>query len=235
MPSDTRDPSSLSRIVVLSDIQKAAESRSQRLEFSTRKSNIFTTMTYNVLISGANKGIGYALVTRYLSRPNTTVIATVRQPSSPEAAQLKELPKGEGSNIIIVKIESTSDTDALEAVSSLGGHQINHLDLVIANSGLFALHAFVEVSKIQPKDLMEHLDVNTGGTLRLFQATLPLLQKAEKPIFAYISSVVGSISMQEYFPAPISSYGASKAAMNLLIRRIHIENPDLIAIALHPG
>jgi len=192
-------------------------------------------MTYNVLISGANKGIGYAFVTKYLSRPNTTVIATVRQPHNPEAARLNELPKAEGSSIVIVKVESTSDTDAREAISSLGSHQINHLDLVIANSGLFAIHAFVEVSKMQTKDLMEHFDVNTAGTVRLFQATLPLLQKAEKPVFAYISSVVGSIAMQEYFVPPIASYGASKAAMNLLIRRIHIENPDLIAVAIHPG
>jgi norsolorinic acid ketoreductase len=192
-------------------------------------------MTYNVLITGANRGIGYDLVAKYLSRNNTTVIATVRQPNSPEATQLNDLPKGEGSKVIIVKIESTSETDAQDAVSTLGDHQINHLDLVIANSGLFALHAFVEVSKIQTKDLMDHFNVNTGGTLRLFQATLPLLQKAEKPIFAYMSSGVGSISLQEHFAPPIGTYGASKAAMNLLIRRIHIENPDLIAVALHPG
>jgi norsolorinic acid ketoreductase len=179
-------------------------------------------MTYNVLITGANKGIGYDLVAKYLSRPKTMVIATVRQPGSPEATRLNKLPKGEGSNIIIVKIESTSDTDAQEAVSSLGGHQINHLDLVI-------------VSKIQTKDLIDHFNVNTGGTVRLFQATLPLLQKAEKPVFAYMSSAVGSISLQEHFAPPIGNYGASKAAMNLLIRRIHIENPGLIAVALHPG
>jgi norsolorinic acid ketoreductase len=192
-------------------------------------------MTYNVLISGANKGIGYDFVAKYLSRPNTTVITTVRQPNSPGANRLKELPKAEGSSIIVVKIESTSDTDAQAGISTLGSHQINHLDLVIANAGLFATHAFVEVSKIQTKDLIEHFNVNTGGPLRLFQATLPLLQKAEKPVFAYISSIVGSISMQEYFAPPIANYGASKAAMNLLIRRIHIENPGLIAFALHPG
>jgi norsolorinic acid ketoreductase len=185
-------------------------------------------MTYNVLISGANKGIGYEFVAKYLSRPNTTVIATIRRPDSSEADLLRNLPKGEGSNIIVVKIESTSETDAQEAISSLGSHQINHLDLVVANAGLFAIHAFVEVSKIQSKDLMDHFNVNTGGPL-------PLLQKAEKPVFAYISSAVGSISMQEYFVPPIADYGASKAAMNLLVRRIHIENPNLITFAMHPG
>lgn len=194
-----------------------------------------TAIPYNVLISGANQGIGYAFVARYLSRPNTTVIATVRRPNSPEADALKSLPKAKGSDTIIVKVESTSDTDAQEAISSLGEHQINHLDLVIANAGLFALHAFVEVSKIQTEDLIKHFDVNTGGPLRLFQATLPLLQKAERPVFAYISSIGGSISLQENFVPGIATYGASKAAMNLLIRRIHSDHPDLIAFALHPG
>lgn len=192
-------------------------------------------MPYNILISGANQGIGYGFVTKYLSRPHTTVIATVRRPNSPEADALRSLPKAEGSTIIIVKVESTSDTDALEAISSLSGHQINHLDLVIANAGLFALHAFVEVSRIRTQDLMEHFNVNTGGPLRLFQATLPLLQKAKRPVFAYISSIGGSISLQDDFVPQIATYGASKAAMNLLVRRIHNDQPGLIAFALHPG
>ncbi|KAI4723472.1 putative NADP(+)-dependent dehydrogenase [Aureobasidium sp. EXF-10727] len=192
-------------------------------------------MTYNVLISGANKGIGFSFVERYLNRPNTTVIATVRNPGSAEAKSLHDLPLAEGSNLIIVKIESTSDTDAQDAISSLANHQIAHLDLVIANVGLYATEAFVEVSKIRTEDLIQHFDVNTVGPLRLYQATSALLQKSEKPVFTFISTAVASISMQEYFALPMATYSASKAGMNLLTYRIHIENPWLVSFAVHPG
>ena len=88
---------------------------------------------------------------------------------------------------------------------------------------------------MKPSDLMEHFDVNTAGVVRIFQATLPLLQKSSKPLFVVNSSVAGTISGMEHMPFTVSSYGASKAAVNFLTRRIHFENEDIIAVAVHPG
>lgn len=84
-------------------------------------------------------------------------------------------------------------------------------------------------------DLLEHINVNTAGPVRLFQAVLPLLEKADKPKFLVITSAVATISGMEYVPWNVSSYGASKAAANWLVRRIHFENEGFIAIAAHPG
>lgn len=88
---------------------------------------------------------------------------------------------------------------------------------------------------MKTSDLIEHVDVNAAGVVRLFQATLPLLQKAKKPIFMVVSSGAGTIAGMEHVPFTVSSYGASKAAVNFLIRRIHFEQPELIAFAVHPG
>lgn len=167
-------------------------------------------------------------------RPNTLVVATVRDPSTSEATSLQDLPKAEGSDLIVVKIEARSDTDALEAVNTISS-KLAHLDLVIANSGFYTVPAAPQIAKIAPSDLLDHVNVNTAGTIRLFQATLPLLQKAKEPIFAYISSMAGSIALTGDLPFPTGIYGASKAAMNFLVRRIHQEHPELISVALHPG
>lgn len=88
---------------------------------------------------------------------------------------------------------------------------------------------------MKTSDLLEHVDVNAAGVVRLFQAVLPLLQKASKPKFMAVSSGVATIAGMEYVPFTVSSYGASKATLNYLIRRIHFENEDLIAFAVHPG
>ena len=172
---------------------------------------------------------------KYLSRPNTTVIATVREPTNPDSKALHKLPAAEGSKLYVVKIESTSDTQAREAIASLTSHGIKKIDIVIANAGIFKLAAFQKVADMKPSDLMEHFDVNTAGVVRIFQATLPLLQKSSKPIFMVNSSLVGTISGMEHMPWTVSSYGASKAAVNFLTRRIHFENEDIIAVAVHPG
>ncbi|RDL42234.1 putative cytochrome 52A4 [Venustampulla echinocandica] len=188
-----------------------------------------------VLITGANKGIGLGFVKKYLNRPNTTVIAGVRNPTSPEAKAISELPKADGSKVIIVKIENTSDTDAAEAVESIKKQGVDKLDIAIANAGIYGTDAFVKVSEIKTKDLLEHFDVNTAGTVRLFQAVLPLLKKGDNPRFLALSSIVGTIGLMDQIPFNVPSYGSSKAAINFLTRRIHFENEDLISIAVHPG
>ncbi|KAH0165920.1 NAD(P)-binding protein, partial [Aureobasidium melanogenum] len=187
-----------------------------------------------VLTTGANKGLGRGFVEKYLVRPDTTVVAAVRDPSGKEAQDLNTFAKGEGSKLVLVKTESTSETDALEVVR-IESQGISHLDVVIANAGIFKTGAFLEVAKMKASDLTEHVDVNVNGTVRLFQATLPLLKAAKQPKFIAISSAVSTITDAEYIPYTVTSYGASKAALNFLLRRIHIENPELIAIAFHPG
>jgi len=190
-------------------------------------------MSYTVLISGANSGLGLSLLEKYLSRTNTTVVATVRDPSKQQA--LNDIPKASGSKLIIVKVESKSDTDCLEAISTIKYQDINHLDVVIANAGYYTPPADPKVAKINANDLLDHVNVNTAGPIRLFQASLPLLEKAEKPIFAYMSSMAGSITATGEVPFSTGVYGASKAASNFLVRRAHAENPELIIFAMHPG
>lgn len=162
-------------------------------------------------------------------------MATIRDPAPEVSNALEQLPKAKGSKIIIVKVESTSDTDAANAIKSLSAHGITKLDIVIANAGIYRLEAFQKVADMKTSDLLEHVDVNAAGVVRLFQAVLPLLQRAPKPKFLVISSGVATISGMEHIPFTISSYGASKATINFLTRRIHFENEDLIALAVHPG
>jgi norsolorinic acid ketoreductase len=50
-----------------------------------------------------------------------------------------------------------------------------------------------------------------------------------------MSSPAGSITYQPVLPFDITPYGASKAASNLLLRKIHAEHEDLIAFSVHPG
>ena len=50
-----------------------------------------------------------------------------------------------------------------------------------------------------------------------------------------MGSAVGSIGGMEKRPAPMFAYGASKAMLNYLIRKIHFENESITAFAIDPG
>ena len=181
-----------------------------------------------------DKGIGTVLLSKYLSRPNYIVVAGLRDPTSPSSTALENLPRGEDSKVILVKIDSTSETDAQAAVDTLTSeHDINKLDIVIANAGISKY--FGRAAVTPAKEMSEHFEINTIAPLLLFQATAPLLNAASTPKFVVLSSGAGSLSQVESLPVENTAYGASKAAVNFVTRRIHYENPNVIAFPINPG
>jgi norsolorinic acid ketoreductase len=192
-----------------------------------------TPTTY--LITGASRGLGRGLVAAYLARPNNTVIAAVRDLTSPPSKSLQELPKGTSTSLIVVKIDSLSETDPQDAVAQLKSeHNITTLDVVIANAGIAKIFPLVSDSKVE--DYLEHYRTNVIGTVLLYQAILPLLKNsAMSPKFVTMGSNAGSITMIEHVPIPNAVYGSSKAALNYVTQKIHAENPEIIAFPVHPG
>ena len=142
-----------------------------------------------VLISGASRGLGRGLSAVYLSRPDHIVIAATRNPSDKASKALADLPKGQGSKLITVKIDSKVESDPATAVKEIEGQGINHLDIVIANAGIANL--FPTVADLKIADIQEHITVNTFGVVLLYQATAPLLRKAANPKFATMGSSAG--------------------------------------------
>ena len=194
-------------------------------------------LTY--LITGASRGIGKGFVTELLQRPSTTVIAAVRDPSKDTSKSLAHLPVAPGSKLIIVKLDSAVETDAFDAVTSLRqDHKITSLDVVIANAGIS--HSGRPVIQSSTAAALEHFSVNSVAPLILFQATAGLLKASNngRPAFIALTSIIGSIGGMELlatFPPRLSPYGASKAALNWLVRRLHFEEPWLTSFAIHPG
>lgn len=170
----------------------------------------------------------------YLLRPEHTVVAGLRDPTNNSSKELQNLPCGPNSEVILVKIDSTSQTDAKTAVGILQSeHKITKVDVVIANAGISSY--FGKAAITPAEEMSNHFAVNTVAPLLLFQATASLLNAASKPKFVVLSSGAGSLSQVENLPVENTAYGASKAAVNFVTRRIHYENPNLIAFPINPG
>jgi norsolorinic acid ketoreductase len=166
----------------------------------------------------------------YVAEPNSTIIAAVRTPAG--AQDLLSVPHGENTKVLIVKIDSASKTDPYDAIKDAQAQGIEHIDVVISSAGIAKLNT---VEDVPLEEFEEMLQVNAISVLLLFKATLPLLRKAEKPRFAFISAAGGSIIDMPKYPYPNVSYTGSKALANVLVRKMGIENDWLITLCIHPG
>ncbi|KAL7935819.1 hypothetical protein V8C35DRAFT_333631 [Trichoderma chlorosporum] len=186
-----------------------------------------------ILITGANRGIGLELTKKFLSRDNTVVIAAVRNPENTSSTKsLSELVHGIESSLRIIKIDSLDNSSAASGIASISD-SIDHLDLVIANAGV--LNQYGPVSEMSLDEIPAHVAVNTVAPIALLQAAKPLLQNASNPRFVVISSSVGSIAEIESYPVQMGAYGASKAAVNYLMRKVHFEETWLTSVVICPG
>ncbi|KAJ7449396.1 hypothetical protein B0H11DRAFT_2202080 [Mycena galericulata] len=173
------------------------------------------------------------LVERYLAQPNHIVIAGNRNPAHPTSQALADLPKGEGSRLIVVKIDASVEQDAFDAVKELTEkHGIEYLNVVIANAGVSQVWPSVVDLKIA--DLKAHIEPNVYGVVALYQATRPLLRKSPtEPIFSPMGSTAGLLANQP--PITNAAYGPSKAAVNWFTIRIDAEDEWLNAFVMIPG
>jgi NAD(P)-dependent dehydrogenase (short-subunit alcohol dehydrogenase family) len=138
-----------------------------------------------VLVTGANRGIGRALVEEALNRGAKRVYAATRQPVAYPDARVTPL--------------TIDVTDAAQIQEAVG--KVESLDILINNAGL-ALYDDLS----DPTPLEQQLAVNLFGTYRMTQAFLPSLTRSRGAIVN-----IGSVTAFAALPL-IPAYSISKAA-----------------------
>ncbi|CAA7265271.1 unnamed protein product [Cyclocybe aegerita] len=184
------------------------------------------------LVTGANRGIGLGLVHELATRHKDVVVyAGVRDTAN--ASSLQELSTKFPGKIEIVPFVA-GDEAINQALAKTIQDRHGYLDVVIGNAGTIEYMGNADET---PIDIFrKHLEVNTTGVLVLFQALASLLKASKStPKFIPISSGAGSLTALIHAPLGFTAYGASKAAMNFLTRKIHYENEWLVAFPLAPG
>jgi NAD(P)-dependent dehydrogenase (short-subunit alcohol dehydrogenase family) len=138
-----------------------------------------------VLVTGANRGIGRALVEEALKRDAKRVYAGTRQP----------LVHADG-RVTPLTLDVTNAAQIQGAVE-----RVESLDILVNNAGV-ALYDDLSDRAV----LEQHLAVNLFGTYSVTRAFLPLLVRSR-------GAVVNNVSVNAFAPLPlIPSYSISKAA-----------------------
>ncbi|CAK7898008.1 benzil reductase ((S)-benzoin forming) Irc24p [[Candida] anglica] len=182
------------------------------------------------LVTGGNRGIGYKIVEQLAARPNTKVLATARNVES--AVELKEL-QAKHHNIEILKLDVSSE-ESLDALDNqLQKVAPDGIDVLISNAGIADGYYTV---KDAPRSIwLKHHKTNVLGPIFLYQVVRPYLMKRDTRKIIFVSSVVGSLG--GFLPFSTSAYGQSKAALNMTMKQVSLEDgPEgFTVIAMHPG
>jgi len=188
----------------------------------------FTTAA-NVVVVGATGGIGRAAVKLLSEDPSVAQVhAFSRHATNWRDGKVHRLP--------VDILDEQSIISAVDVAVSRGP-----LDLVLVATGL--LH---RGDSVQPEKTMQALSadamaelfkVNATGPALLAKHCLPAMRSNGKTVFAALSARVGSIADNRL--GGWVSYRASKAALNMVIKTLSIEQarrrPESIVVALHPG
>jgi len=139
-----------------------------------------------ILITGANRGIGLALVTEALRRGAKRVYAGTRS-GELQTADNRVTP---------LTLDVTNVSQIQRAVDEVGA-----LDVLINNAGVAIFDDLSNLDVIE-----QHLAVNFFGLLKVTHAFLPLLKRSK-------GAIVNNLSLVALAPLPmIPAYSISKAA-----------------------
>jgi NAD(P)-dependent dehydrogenase (short-subunit alcohol dehydrogenase family) len=141
----------------------------------------------SVLVTGANRGLGQALVEEALRRGARRIYAGTRQPFSGWET---------GSRVTPIVLDVTDEAQIQQAVE-----QVESLDVLINNAGV------ATYDDLSDRDVLERqLAVNVFGPWSVTQAFLPLLTRSR-------GAIVNVLSLASVAAVPLTpSYSAAKAA-----------------------
>ncbi len=175
----------------------------------------------NVVITGANRGIGLALVKEYSSR-GASVWALCRRASD----ELRNLGVH-----VIEDVDVTDEKSINNLVSKLNSLLVEEkIDLLINNAGILNSES---LGQIDFNAILDQFTVNAIGPVRVTEALMPLMATSSK--VALITSRMGSIS--DNSSGGYYGYRMSKAALNAAGMSLAKDLSRIgIAVAiLHPG
>jgi NAD(P)-dependent dehydrogenase (short-subunit alcohol dehydrogenase family) len=186
-----------------------------------------------ILITGANKGIGFEAA-RQLIAAGHTVYAGAR-----DATRGRQAADSLGARFVLIDVNDDASVQAAaKTIEADGG-----LDVLINNAGIEPRRAdggFIPVAEMTADAVRAVFETNVFGQVRTLHAFLPLLTRSAAPVVVNVSSGL-ALTRNLADPAdpthfyPDIAYPSSKAAVNMLTVQYAKAYPAVRINAVDPG
>ncbi len=176
------------------------------------------------LITGANKGIGFATAKQLAEQGHDVYIGARDAERGAKAAA--------AIGARLVHLDVTDDASVRGALAEIDAAE-GRLDVLVHNAGI------LETGLDGPAALRS-FDTNAVGIVRVTEAALPLLRRSSHPTVVTVSSSAGSFwavtnPERPEFGLPLALYSASKAAATMLTVQYAKAHPGIRFNAVEPG
>ncbi|HEY1971591.1 MAG TPA: SDR family oxidoreductase [Pseudonocardia sp.] len=187
----------------------------------------------NILITGANKGLGHETARQLIAAGHTVYLGS-RDPDRGRRAA-DEL----GARLVVIDVtDDASVAAAAKSIEADGG-----LDVLVNNAGVEGRTdggGVLTAEQTTAEDTRTVFETNVFGVVRVTHAFLPLLRRSPAPVIVNVSSGLGSLAVVSTPGTPAHAYPgvaypASKAAVNMITVQYAKAFPDIRVNAVEPG
>ena len=182
----------------------------------------------SVLITGANRGLGFEFARQYLG-DGWLVYAACRDPRS--ASELRRLAETSDLKLRILALDVTDPASIKAAAAELDGRAI---DLLLNNAGIGGPRGQT-IGNIDYEAWARVLEVNTMGPMRVSEAFVDHVARSERKLIVTLTSGMGSIA--DNTSGGAIAYRSSKAAVNMVMRSLAIDLAPrgITCVVVNPG
>ena len=155
------------------------------------------------MVTGGNRGIGKEIA-RQLTAKGFRVVLTARDPKA--GTKAASSIKGD---VGFLTLDVAADESITQAAESFG-KESDRLDVLVNNAGIYPDEGF-DILTV-PRDLLiKTFQTNTFGAIRVIQAFLPFLSRADHARIINLSSGYGEL---DGLSSSVPSYCLSKLTLN---------------------
>ncbi|MGM0704256.1 MAG: SDR family NAD(P)-dependent oxidoreductase [Pseudomonadota bacterium] len=179
-----------------------------------------------ILVTGANKGIGYE-ISRQVGQAGAIVLMGARSAERGQAAARALAEEGVAASWLPLDVtDAQSIADAAARITEEHGR----LDILVNNAGIGAAGDGTP-SNASLDAVRQVFETNFFGALAVTQAMLPLLLRSGAGRIVNLSSSLGSLTLNgdptwEAYEVKLIGYNGSKTALNMLTVQLAAELSD---------
>jgi NAD(P)-dependent dehydrogenase (short-subunit alcohol dehydrogenase family) len=159
------------------------------------------------LVTGSNRGIGFATVKELLIKGYTTILTSRNKESGLKAES--ELKKYGDVDLQLLDI---TNSESIKSLVNYVQNKYGKLNVLINNAAI-NYDTWHSASTADLKQVRESIETNLMGAWEMIQAFIPILKKSKNANIVNVSSGAGAFSEMG---AGTPSYSVSKAALNAL-------------------
>ena len=180
----------------------------------------FSVKNKVALVTGANRGIGKAIVKSFIEHGASKVYLAVRNPES-----TGEIAKAYADKVVTLQVD-VADPESIKALAK----NAQDVNVVVNNAGV--LEVADPLSDNIEEAFNRELTVNTFGLIRMAKAFTPVIEANGPGAFVQLNSLASIKNFTDF-----TSYSASKAATYSITQGLkdRLKERNIQVLSVHPG